>query len=440
MEKDDVQLIRRILSGDDEAFTALVGKYQKGVHALAWRRIGDFHFAEEITQDTFLQTYKNLATLKNPNQFAGWLYVIANNLCNRWIQKKKPAIQSLEDTPMREIDQSSYTHHVSEQRETETTEHRHEIVKKLLKRLPESERTVVTLYYLGEMKPKEIGKFLGVSMNTINSRLRRARKRLQEREELLIQEILGSLQLPVNLMESIGRQVANIKPISPPPIGKPLVPWAAFGTAAVLVMLALGVGNQYLAHYQRPYSFEAQSEPTIEIVDAPIVLDIDAKLALRNQLGRLVTRGKNNSTNMSTDSETLSIPQSEKRFFGLTLAEIEEKIPELEEEIRTNLTKAVELYTELRSTDGMAGASPEIAAWRDETWQEVKRLFNDIAHTGKILRYRSFLRVIGVEEDPILPGGWIYELMEPLPMGVEPGNASDIPSNQDDAKNSLNKN
>ena len=124
---------------------------------------------------------------------------------------------------------------------------------------------------------------------------------------------------------------------------------------------------------------------------------------------------------IETDGGTKS---EEERFFGLTLAEIEAKIPVLEAEIRTNLTKAVELYTELRSTDGMAGKSPEIAAWRDETWQEVKRLFNDVAHTGKILRYRSFLRVTGVEEDPILPGGWIYELMEPLPMGVEPGGTS----------------
>ena len=71
MQKDDVQLIHSILSGDNEAFTTLVGKYQKSVHALAWRKIGDFHFAEEITQDTFLQAYKNLATLRNPNQFAG---------------------------------------------------------------------------------------------------------------------------------------------------------------------------------------------------------------------------------------------------------------------------------------------------------------------------------------------------------------------------------
>ena len=79
--EDDAQLIQRILSGDDSAFNALVQKYQKGVHALAWRKIGDFHYAEEITQDTFLQAYKNLSTLSNPDQFAGWLYVIATRLC-----------------------------------------------------------------------------------------------------------------------------------------------------------------------------------------------------------------------------------------------------------------------------------------------------------------------------------------------------------------------
>ena len=51
-------------------------------------------------------------------------------------------MQSLEDTPMDEIEEASYTHHVSEQLDMETTEQRHKIVKKLLERLPESERTV----------------------------------------------------------------------------------------------------------------------------------------------------------------------------------------------------------------------------------------------------------------------------------------------------------
>lgn len=424
MEKDDVQLIQSILSGNDEAFTTLVGKYQKSVHALAWRKVGDFHFVEEITQDTFLQAYKKLATLRNPNQFAGWLYVIANNLCKRWNQKKKLSTQSLEGTPVVEIENTSYKRYVSEQREAETTEHQHEIVKNLLQRLPESERTVVTLHYLGEMTAKEIGKFLGVSVNTINSRLRRAKKRLQGREELLIQEMLGSVQLPVSLIENIGRQIANIKPMPSPPVAKPLLPWTALGTAAVLIVLGLGVGNQYLVRYQKPYNFEAESEYLIEIVDTPIILDLNAKSALRNQFGKAVIPSRDDRTSTSADAEIRSVPQSEKRFFGLTLAEIEEKIPELEDEIRTNLTKAAELYAELRSTDGTAGMSPRIATWRDETWQEVKQLFQDLAYTGKILRYRSFLKVTGVEGDPILPGGWIYELMEPLPMRVTPGGTS----------------
>ena len=91
---------------------------------------------------------------------------------------------------MKEIEKLSYEEYVSEQRQTETSEHRREIVKKLLAKLPESERTVVTLYYLGEMKVKEISKFLGVSVSTIHTRLHRARKRLQEREEHLVKEVL----------------------------------------------------------------------------------------------------------------------------------------------------------------------------------------------------------------------------------------------------------
>ena len=305
MEKDDVQLIRSTLSGNDEAFSTLVKKYQKNVHALAWRKIGDFHYAEEITQDTFLQAYKKLSTLKNHNQFAGWLYVIANRLCLNWMRKKKPALQSLEGTRADEVARLSYSHYVAGKRETEAAERRSEIVEKLLARLPESERTVVTLYYLGEMTAKEIGKFLGVSVKTVHSRLHRARKRLQDTEELLVQEVLGGVQLPTYLIENVMRQVADLKP-TPPPVGKPLLPWAAFGVAAALALLLFGMSNQYLIHFQKPYSFEAQSEPTIEIVDTPVVLNVDSKPTVRNQVGRTTTSGKSNSTGQQMDAPVLT--------------------------------------------------------------------------------------------------------------------------------------
>ena len=192
---------------------------------------------------------------------------------------------------MAEIENASYTHHVSEQRQAETSERRRELVKKLLAKLPESERTVVTLFYLGEMTAKEISKFLGVSVNTIHTRLHRARKRLQEREEHFVQEVLGSVQLPANLTQNIMREIPYIKPLSPTGGKQPIVPWAIATSTIVLVVMMLGASNQFLARFQRPYSFDVTSEMTVELIEAPIVINLPVKPDVRNQTGTLWERG-----------------------------------------------------------------------------------------------------------------------------------------------------
>ena len=290
MKNEDAQLVSQFLAGDEGAFTKLVKKHQRSVHALTWRKVGDFHIAEEITQDTFLKAYQKVATLKNPNQFAGWLYVIADRLCIAWHRKQKPPMESLETTSGEEIEESSYRHYEDEQRVEASTEHRQGRVRSLLEKLPESERTVVTLHYLGEMTCKAISEFLGVSPNTVKSRLQRARNRLKEQENM-IQETLGSIHLPTTFTETIMKQVADIKPI-PPANSKPLIPWAISATTAIFIFLIMGAGSQHLARFQKPYNLNAQSEITVEIIDAPIVFDTQAKPDLRNQAGRFDTTGK----------------------------------------------------------------------------------------------------------------------------------------------------
>ena len=308
MGDSTVELIRRILSGDDEAFTLLIRKHQKWVHALVWRKIGDFYITEELTQDTFIQAYKNLGTLKDPRRFKGWLYVIANRRCLNWIKRNKAKMnalnmQSLENTPSEEIEEASYVHHTSHQRETEITQYRRNLAKTLLQELPESERTVVTLYYLGKMTTKEIGEFLGVSQNTIKSRLRRARKRLQE--EALVRETLNGVQLPDTLIENVMQHIADLSPTPTPSAKKPLLPWAAVGAAVVLIIL-FGSTSQYLFRFQQPYSFDAQSEPTVELVDAPVYLEIVAKPAVRHQIGRTIIPSKDSGAGMQTSQTTLT--------------------------------------------------------------------------------------------------------------------------------------
>ena len=149
MKNDDVELIQRSLTGDENAFAKLVRKYQKPVHALVWRKVGDFHIAEEITQDTFLRVYRKLATLKDPRRFAGWLYRIAARQCYAWLRKKKIQTQSLEDTDIESIEKMTYSQYVAEEQAKAATEAQRDIVQRLLARLRESERTVVTLHYFG---------------------------------------------------------------------------------------------------------------------------------------------------------------------------------------------------------------------------------------------------------------------------------------------------
>ena len=304
VEKDDVELIHNVLSGDENAFSVLVKRYQRGVHALAWRKIGDYHIAEEITQDTFLQAHRKLASLKNPSQFPGWLYVIADRLCRSWFRKKQQKnMQSLESISETALEKTDYANYICEQREAEAVAHQREIVQRLMAELPESERTVMVLYYLGEMNCKEISKFLGVSPNTVKSRLRRARERLKN-EEHIIYETLGSVPLSPSLTENIMQNIDRVKQTSPSG-GKPLLPLATLGASAILVILLMGASDQLVPNFQQPYSLKAESETMIEIVDAPVVLDIRSKPSLQNRGGNGTIRDKNNSNGLSTGTESM---------------------------------------------------------------------------------------------------------------------------------------
>ena len=303
MKKDDIELIHSILSGDEHAFGILVKKYQKSVHALAWRKVGDFHIAEEITQDTFLQAHKKLASLKNPSQFAGWLYVITDRLCRSWFRKRQLRTQSLETISEETLEETAYSNYDREQREDTAVEHRRRIVQKLMAKLPESERTVMVLYYLGEMTCEEISKFLGVSSNTVRSRLQRARKRLKN-EEPIIQETLGSIPLSPNLIENIMRNIEAIQQTSPSG-GKPFLPLAALGSSAILIIFLMGASNQFLARSQPPYSFDAQSETTIEIVDTPVIHNIISKPDVQNRVGSDTIPGRNSNKGLPTGTKSM---------------------------------------------------------------------------------------------------------------------------------------
>lgn len=194
MKSDTVALIQRTLAGDDAAFASLVSKYEKQVHAYALREIGDFHIAEDITQETFLEVYQKLKTLKDPEKFSTWLYAIVKNLCIAWYRKNRVLPESLEEIHISKIETDTYSRYVATEHAKATTYAQRDLVNKLLTTLKESDREIITLHYFDEMTTAEIGTHLGIPENTIKSRLYRARQRLKKHEFMIQEELDITIQ------------------------------------------------------------------------------------------------------------------------------------------------------------------------------------------------------------------------------------------------------
>ena len=202
MENNDVALVHRVLAGDDTAFTTLMKKYQKQVHATVWRTIKDFHIAEDIVQETFLRAHQKLGTLNDPHRFSAWLNAIATRRCLAWFREKRLNIQLSENINSATIQNDPYSGYLAGEQAKEAGQELREIVKKWLAKLPEGERTVVTLHYFDDMSCEDIAAFLDVTKNTIKSRLNRARNRLKKNEPP-IQSTLDDFQFFATLSEMI---------------------------------------------------------------------------------------------------------------------------------------------------------------------------------------------------------------------------------------------
>lgn len=174
-EYSDEMLIQQTLDGNKTAFSILVTRHKGAVHAIAYRKLGDFHEAEDVAQETFLKAHQKLPTLKDKEKFAGWLYAIAANCCRMALRRRKR--RNAESVSFDELDRGQISQISLDRHSSEPGNHRlHEAIESL----PMSAREPLELYYMQDMSCSEIGRIVGVSANAIRDRLYRARKRLRK--------------------------------------------------------------------------------------------------------------------------------------------------------------------------------------------------------------------------------------------------------------------
>jgi RNA polymerase sigma-70 factor, ECF subfamily len=175
---DDAELVRRLRASDPRAFEELVIAYQHRVFAVAARMLNHRAEAEEIAQEVFLRVHRAIGDFRGDAKLSTWIYAITSRLClNRLATSERRLVreddEALDRLPGQEPDAATEL----ERRQLRAA------LRQAIAALPEDRRIVVVLRDLEGLAYEEIAEALDLELNTVRSRLHRARLELKEKME-----------------------------------------------------------------------------------------------------------------------------------------------------------------------------------------------------------------------------------------------------------------
>ena len=175
------ELVQKAQDGDGEAMNRLLQMAYKNVLFQCRRIMHHPEDAEDMAQEVLLKIYETLGTLREPERFISWANTIATRRCINERTRNPKDLQFLEDEEgnsvldeLEELDQQYMPEAALDNDETRR------MVRELIDQLPEPQRVAVMSYYNAEMSVKEIAQLLGVSENTVKSRLNYGRKAIEK--------------------------------------------------------------------------------------------------------------------------------------------------------------------------------------------------------------------------------------------------------------------
>lgn len=178
-------LVQKARENDQEALTEIYKISSPAVYKTIRVLIKDEDTVYDILQDTYVKAFTRLDQLQNPDKLIPWLKMIANNLAKDWLKKSKPMFftdiyggEELEDIPFEESIEDVRSELNPEMAMDQQEAKR--LVMEILDHLPEDQRVVIGMFYYEEMSVKDIAQTLGVSENTVKSRLSYGRRKIKE--------------------------------------------------------------------------------------------------------------------------------------------------------------------------------------------------------------------------------------------------------------------
>lgn len=165
-------LIIKSIKGDVNAYRQLIDLVSDELYRIALIRLGNIDDVNDVIQETLFKAYKNLHNLKQKEYFRTWIVKILINECNNLFIRQKKEYETINKF----INLKDYSY---AENSTEKVDNKIDFYL-MLNSLNVDEKTVIILYYKYKYKTGEIADILNENINTIKSRLTRAKLKIQK--------------------------------------------------------------------------------------------------------------------------------------------------------------------------------------------------------------------------------------------------------------------
>jgi RNA polymerase sigma-70 factor (ECF subfamily) len=187
----ELQFIERLRAGEAAAFNRLVADRSGDIYALLCRLTEDAEEARDLTQETFLQAFRNIERFRGEADLRTWLYRIAvNQARNRWRwwkRRRRDRTISL-DAPLSSDVETTFGSTLPDRNDSgpeqaTLSRERESAILAALRSLSRPYREVIVLRDIEGLSYEEVALSLEISVGTVKSRLSRGRTELRRRLE-----------------------------------------------------------------------------------------------------------------------------------------------------------------------------------------------------------------------------------------------------------------
>ena len=182
-ELEDVEIVRRVLAGQEALFEVLVRRYQARVASHVTRMVGNRDDALDLAQEIFLKVFQALDRFNPAYKFSTWLFRIAGNAAIDHLRKRRPRTVPLETPdpdgpgPFAPEQRSTGLDPYGELRNVE----RGKAISRAIQDLPADFRELIALRHFAGLSYEEIAGVKNMPLGTVKNKLFRARAVLKER-------------------------------------------------------------------------------------------------------------------------------------------------------------------------------------------------------------------------------------------------------------------